>query len=379
MDPNLIEVLSASEESFAHEADSLGQFLERLRSRIPTELIGTPEWRRLLERVYPLPVTMAAFPFGFELPLHESNPRADFGAPVIGGSLSAPYFESAGRTEGASPSTAGIARLLAETEAEDSQLRRIAGRLVGLEYDIDATGAGRHPDPGVFLYTNKGALAGGSSARGLRDVGVMGDAIMSAAGKVLDTATRRRVEELYLAMTPELTVGGVGSFPSRRGGLRFNVEGFRNRDSAVAFLERAGWPGQCPFVASIVSRYEERGAFSHLGIHLDAGADSVGPALGLSFYAGDTGWVDNIRHWRPLIGGIREEGLAAPEKLSALADSWSGAHTVFGTSSPFVLVRGIHHIKFTVTDDRIEQVKAYVFMLMLRSASLTGLAPDMKR
>ena len=39
---------------------------------------------------------------------------------------------------------------------------------------------------------------------------------------------------------------------------------------------------------------------------------------------------------------------------------------MFGAPGPFVLVRGIHHINFTVTGDRIDQVKTYVFMLMLR-------------
>ena len=226
---------------------------------------------------------------------------------------------------------------------------------------------------------NKGVLVGDRSPRGLRDLGLMADAITSATGKELDRATRRQIEELYLAMEPESMVAGIGFFPARRGGLRFNVEGFRKGCSAVAFLERAGWSGQRPFVASILSRYRERGAFTHLGVHLDAGADGVGPALGLSFYAGETAWVEDVRCWQPLIDGMQEDGLAVSEKLSALADTWLGVITVFGASGPFVLVRGIHHIKFTVTGDRIEQVKAYVFMLMLRSASFTGLAPELKR
>ena len=367
MDVELIEKLSATEESFAQEADSLGAFLERLRSHVPPALIGDPEWKRLLERVYPLPVTMAAFPFGFELPLHEARPRADFGAPVIGGSRSTAFFEEAGRATGASPSAAGIARLLAATEAEDSPLRRIAGRLVGLEWDIDSTGDGLQPDPGIFLYANKGALVGDRSPRGLRDLGVMADAIASATGTDLDTATRRQVEGLYFAMEPESMIGGVGSFPARGGGLRLTMEGFRKPGSAAAFLERAGWPGPCPFIASIVSRYQERRAFAYMGVSLDVEADGVGPALGLSFYAGETGWVEDIRYWRPLLSGMQEDGLAVPEKLSALADAWSGSEAVLGASGPFVLLRGIHHIKFTVTGDRIEQVKAYVFMLLLRS------------
>ena len=366
---NLEEELAANEDNLVHEAGSLGQLLERLRSRISPVLIGEPEWERLLERAYPLPTTMAAFPFGFELPLQEPRPRADFGVSLIGGSRSAAFFEKEGRSEGADPSVAGVARLLAETDAEDSPLRRIAGRKMLLEYDIDTTGGGTHPDPGVFLYPIDEALPGDRSRRRLRDLGVVIDAVASAAGRDLNAAMRRQAEEIYLAMEPDSSIRAVGAFPSRGSGLRLAMMGFRRTGSVMAFLERAGWPGQLAFVASTVSRYEERGAFAHLGVHFDVQAHGVGPTLGLSFYARETQWLKDMRHWLPLIDGIGEERLAVPEKLSALADSWSGAETLFGASGPFVLVRGIHHVKFVVTGGRIEQVKAYVFLLMLRPMS----------
>ena len=306
---------------------------------------------------------MAAFPFGFELPLHESRPKADFGAPIVGGSRSAGFFEEAGRSRDASPSAAGIARLLAETEVEDSPLHR---GIVGLEYDIDTTGRGSHPEPGVFLYPTEQALVGDRSQPRLRDLGVLVDAVASAAGRELGAAQRRTAGEIFLAMEPDTFVQSAGAFPSRGSGLRLALRPFRTTDRLMVFLERAGWPGQHPFVASTVSRYEERGAFAYLGVHLDVQADGVGPALGLSFYAPGAHWVKDIRHWLPLVDGIRDDAMAVPEKLSALVNSWSATETLFDASGPFMLVRGIHHIKFMVTGGRIEQVKAYVFMLMLR-------------
>ena len=366
MDMDFGEKLLPAEESFVHGADSLGQLLERLRSRISPVLIGDPEWERLLECAYHLPAAMAAFPFGFELPLHEPRPRADFGVSLIGGSRSATFFERTGRSEGADPSAARIARLPAETEAEDSPLRRIAGRTMLLEYDIDTTGRGTHPDPGVFLYPPEQALVDDRSQPRPRDLGVLVDAVASAAGRDLGAAQRRTAGEIHLAMGPDSFVQSAGAFPSRGSGLRLAARPFRTTDSLMAFLERAGWPGQHPFVASTVSRYEERGAFSYVGVHLDVQAHGAGPALGLSFYAPGAHWLKDIRYWLPLIDGIGEERLAVPEKLSSLVDSWSGTDTLFDVSGPFVLVQGIHHIKFTVIGDRIEQVKAYVFMLMLR-------------
>ena len=73
----------------------------------------------------------------------------------------------------------------------------------------------------------------------------------------------------------------------------------------------------------------------------------------------------DVRHWMPLIDGIGADRLAAPEKLSALANSSSGVQTLFGKGGPFALARGIHDIGFTVLGCRIVEVKAFVFLLML--------------
>ena len=102
-----------------------------------------------------------------------------------------------------------------------------------------------------------------------------------------------------------------------------------------------------------MSRFEERGAFAHLGVHFDMQPDGVGPRLGLSFYAREGQWLKDMEHWTPLLDGIGEDRIAVPEKLQALAASWSGAQTLFGRAGPIVLVRGIHHVKFTVIGDRI--------------------------
>ena len=359
---NLEDQWAATEERLEREADSLEELLERLRGRISPVLIGDPEWERLLERAHPLPATMAAFPFGFELPLRERQARADFGVSVISGSRTAAFFEQRVRSENADSSAAGIAWLLNETKAEDSPLRRVAGRKMLLEYDIDSTGCGRHPDPGIFLYPAEGVLVG--DGQRLQDLGVVLDAVVSGTGLDLDTDERRQVEQVYLAMKPDTCIQAVGAFPSRGRGIRLAITGFRTTRTLMAFLERTGWRGRHSVVASTVSRFEERGAFAYLGVHFDMQADGVGPTLGLSFYARKGQWLKDIRHWIPLIDGIGEDRLAVPEKLAALADSWSGSETLFGRAGTFVLVRGIHHIKFTVIGDRIEQVKAYVFLLM---------------
>ena len=354
-----------TEKALAREAASLGEVLERLHGRIPPVLIGEREWERVLERAGPLPPAMAAFPFGFELPLHSSLPTADLGVSVVGGGRTAAFFEEAARSEDADSAAQGVARLLAETKPEESRLRRVAGRKMLLEYDIDATGQGAHPEPGLFLYPAEGVLLGDRSRDRLGDLQVVVEAIAAATGRDLDDAKREQVEGVYLAMETDASIRAVGAFPSRGSGLRLAITGFRKATGAVAFLERAAWPGHHGAVADILSRFEQRGAFHHLGIHFDIEGSGVGQTLGLSFYAQEGQWLKDIRHWLPLVDGIGADGLAVREKLSALAEDWSGTETLIGNSGSFVHVRGLHHIKLSITDARIEQVKAYVFMLLL--------------
>ena len=351
-----------TEECLLREADSLGELLELLRRRISPALIGGREWEGVVQRARGMPVTMAAFPFGFELPLHESRPHADLGVSIIGGSRTAAFFEE-GREAGAT--AAGVARLLAEMEPEESPLRRVAGRKMLLECDVDSTPGATQPDAGIFLYPPEDVLVGGGSSPALEDLGVVADAVAAATGWEMDAAERLRIRDLYLAMEPGACIRAVGSFPSRKRGLRLAMTGFRKTGDVMRFLERAGWPGDHSTVAATVSFFEERRAFVYLGIHFDVDANGVGPVLGVSFYAGEGQWLKDVRHWTPLLDAIGEARLAEPEKLSEIASSSSGAEALFGRSNPFMHVRGIHHIKLGVTADRVEQVKAYVFNLML--------------
>jgi len=155
----------------------------------------------------------------------------------------------------------------------------------------------------------------------------------------------------------------------RRMGL---TEGLVNAGDRVQI---AGWPGRHPFVAATVSRFEERGGFVELGLHLDVHADGLGPTLGLSCLAKERvakdprHWLDRPDLWTAFIDGLREEGLAVPEKLSALANWTTAPTTLFGRLGPFVLLRGIHHIKLVLAGDRIEQVKGYPFMALLGTPS----------
>ena len=363
------------EEHMLAQAGSVGELMEQFRGRISPALIDGAGWDKLLERARGLPVSLATSGFGFELPLHDSEPKADFGVPLIEGSRSAAHYEEWCRSQPASVSTTALVPLLREMGRDGSALRRIAGKKLLLEFDVEPARRGAPPEPGIFLDPDDDVLPGDGSAERFRDLGVVADAVLAVGGCVPDAAERRQLEHVFMAMSPDTHIGAVGTFPSRTRVLRLAVMGFRKTCALKAFLERAGWPGRPAALAPFVSDLEERGAFAHLGVHLDVQAAGVGPALGVSVYARDTQWLKDIEPWIPLIDSLRRKGLAVPEKLSALANSWSGAEVVFGRRSTFLIVRGIHHVKLVQAGDRIEQVKAYVFFLVFApslAAASTG-------
>ena len=359
-----------TEKRLLQEADSLGTLLERLRGYVSPVLIGDQEWDRVLRRAYELPVTMAAFPFGFEIPLHDARPGADLGVSLVGGSRSAEFFTKKGDSKDTDPSTSGIAWLLREMQPEDSPLHRVVGQKMLLEYDVDQIPTGMPSFPGIFLYPAKRTLVGDGSERNLQGLRTVTDAVAFATGWQLNEAERQQIDRVYLGMKPSMDVRAIGAFPSRGRAIRLTATEFRKAEDAVGFLERVNWPGQHATVAAVMSRFDERDAFAYAGVHYDVTENGVGPKLGLSFFAKEGQWLKDIRHWTPLIDGMREERLAVSDKLSELV-AWSGSESFSGKDGSFVFVRGIHHIKLALVDDRIEQVKAYVFFLIF-AWPLTG-------
>ena len=343
------------------QADSVGELIEQFRNRISPALIDGPGWETLVERARALPVSLATSGFGFELPLHEREPRADLGVGLFEGSRSAAHFEEWCRSQPEDLSRAAVVGLLRRMGRQGSALRHVAGKKLLLEYDVDPAHRGPPPDPGIFLYPDADALSGEGSDPG--DLGIVAEALNAASGWEPDAAERQHAERLFMAMPRDTHIGAVGVFPARNRGLRLAVTGFRKTRHLTAFLERAGWDGQSSEIASFVSKMEERGAFAYLAAHLDVQAGGLGPGLGVSFYATDTQWSKDIDPWTAVIDGLGEHGLAVRRKLSALP-SCAGAEMLFGRKGMLLVARGIHHIKMSLAGDRVEQVKAYVFFLV---------------
>ncbi len=360
---------AANEECLTREAGSLGELLARMKGSLAPLPIDERVWERLVERAGDLPATVAGFPLWLGFPIDSSPPAALLDVSLPGGSRSAAFFETRGRSGDAAASMAGIASLLGKTGTEDSGLRRVAGDRVLLQYHIDpARRAGG--EPGFFLYPSRAMLVGGGP---LRDFGEALDAVSCAAGWRPDAARRRRAERAYLALKPDTRVGAIGVFPSAGRALRLMMLGFNKACDVTAFLERADWPGRRLAAVGALSRLGERGALAgmQLGVGFDVSAAGLEPTLELQVFSADTiydrkGWFKDRECWTAFIDGLREERLAVPAKLPGPAPWSFGASMLFGRSGAFLLLQRIHHFSIVLTRNGAEHVRAHVFVLMCR-------------
>ena len=362
------EAITLTQDRLAEEAGTMGELLGRFRDEISPILIGDREWKRILECADKLPPTIGAFPFGFELPLHESRPDADFGVSLASGTRTAAFFEQRARTGEPDESANAIARLFREMDAENSILRQIVGRKLMLEYDIGSARESDHSQPGMFLRpAERPVIAGGSQ---LDDVGIVIDALVSAVGWKRNDAERENVERVYLAQQGNSSMDSFGVFPSRDRAIRLAVMGFGTQREICSFLENAGWPGQILAIDSVISRFRERVNIVSMGAHIDVREEGVGPTLGLTLLvkqriSKDTRyWLDDLNDWDSFLQALGHEDLVVPEKLAALAGWASKPTTLFAKSGRYILLRGIHHIKLTITGNQLPKAKAYVYMVL---------------
>ena len=362
------EAVALTQDRLAREGGTMGELLGHFRDRVSPALIGDPEWGRILACARQHPITMGALPFGFELPLHERRPEADFGVSLASGTRSAAWFLERARTDRTDATARSIARLFRQMEAEDSPLRAIVGRKLMLEYDIGSAADGERPHPAMFLRPGERPIIG---AGGQADaVATVVDALVSSVGWERNDAERDNVERVYLAQPEDTRMDSFGVFPSRSRAMRLAVMGFRTQRALGSYLDAIGWPGQVAAVDAVTARFKARASIARIGVNLDVQEDGVGPTLGLTLivkqrYTKDSRyWLDGLTDWDPFLEALRHEDLVVPEKLTALADWVSRPTVLYAKSGRYMLLRGIHHIKLVIAGRQLRQAKAYVFLVL---------------
>ncbi|MYD72333.1 MAG: hypothetical protein F4W89_16555 [Acidobacteria bacterium] len=362
------QAVTLTQDRLAEEGGTMGDLLGHFRDRISPILIGDPEWGRLLECAGEHPITMGALPFGFELPLQDRRPEADFGVSLASGTRAAAFFEERARADATDGTASSIARLFSQLDADNSPLRDIVGRKLMLEYDIGSARDGGRFLPAMFLRPGERPILGARDQ--VDDVVTVMDALVSCAGWERNDAERQNVERAYLAQPEDTRMDSFGVFPSRTRSIRLAIMGFQAQEELCSYLEDTGWPGRIPTVDSVISRFKDRANVVRTGVNIDVQESGLGPTLGLTLivkqrYTKDSRyWLDGLTDWDPFLEALSHEDLVVPEKLKALAGWVSKPTALFGKSGRFVLLRGIHHIKLVISGDQLRKAKAYVFMVL---------------
>ena len=365
--------VALTQDRLAEEGGTMGDLLGHFRNRISPVLVGATEWERILECAGKLPVTMGALPFGFELPLHERRPEADFGVSLASGTRTAAFFRERARTDKSDETARAITRLFRQMDAEKSSLRDVVGRKLMLEYDIGSARDGECSRPAMFLRPGERPIVGAGGQAD--DVGTVVDALVACADWERNDAERQNVERVYLAQHRDTRTDSFGVFPSRSRAIRLAIMGFKTRQDVCSFLRDTGWPGRIPTVDSVISRFGKRANIVRSGVNIDVRENGIGPTLGLTLivkqrYTKDSRyWLDGLTDWDPFLQALGHEELVVPEKLAALAGWVSKPTTLFAKSGRYVLLRGIHHVKLVISGNRLRKAKAYVFMVLSGAVS----------
>ncbi len=362
------EAVRVTQDRLFEEGGTMGELLERFQNRVSPVLIGNKEWEDIFKRARKLPITMGALPFGFELPLHTHRPHADLGVSLASGTRTAAFFQERAQSDRMDETARAIMRLFKQMETKNSPLSKIVGRKLMLEYDIGSVKDDKHSLPGMFLRPGERPILGTHGQ--VNDVAMVVDALTSCIGWELDDPERENVKQIYLAQPEDTRMDSFGVFPSRSRSVRLAIMGFKSQQEICRYLERIGWAGQIAAVEEVIARFKERVCIARIGANIDVQKEGAGPTLGLTLivkqrYTKDSRyWIDGQTDWDPFLSALAHEKLVVPEKLPALADWVSRPTVIFAKSGSYILLRGIHHIKLVIAKNRLQKVKAYIFMVL---------------
>ena len=352
----------------------MGELLENFRDQISPRLIGDSQWSRILDRAKTLPIEMGALPFGFEIPLHENAPIADFGVSLASGTRTASFYEELNRQKHLDDTARAILNLFEQMELENSQLQDIVGRKLMLEYDIGSASDSAHTIPGMFLRPGERPIIG--SGEQLADVRTVVNALVSCVGWQRSEAEMKHVDRAYLAQPGHTRTDSFGIFPSRHRSIRLAVMGFKSSRELCAYLKNVRWPGQISVVESIASNFRERAQIVRSGLNIDIQETGLSSSLGLTlivkqrFTKDSRYWLDGLTDWEPFLTALSYEDIVNPEKLRQIGSWTSKPSVLFAKSGRFVLLRGIHHIKLVVSENKLQKIKAYLFMVLSGAITL---------
>ncbi|MDE2738466.1 MAG: hypothetical protein OXH47_02980, partial [Paracoccaceae bacterium] len=209
--------LKLTQKRLSEEDGNLGNLLELAKGWTHECLISVNEWDNILEQASHLPKSMGAFPFGFEFPLHDERPVADFGASLSGGTLTGNIFHDRAKSSSSNKLAIAIDNLLNLFDSKDPILRSIVGRKVMLEFDVGSAQNGIPELPGFFLRPGNIPIYGDGNKQ--NDVLTLSDALYSIVNWKLNYQERQKLELIYQSQPTNTRLDSFGIFPSRSRGI----------------------------------------------------------------------------------------------------------------------------------------------------------------
>ena len=335
------------EERLLSEAESLGDLLLDFKSFVSPALLDETGWPSILAATEQWPATCGALPFGFEFPLLDPRPGADFGITLVSRGETADWIR---RQAHAGTAPAFIRRLARLLDAMSTTLRREIDRAM-LEIDIVTPGSRSSREPGMFVYFRARPPDRPNDRR--HEVDAVFAAMNAAVGRPDDQNEFRLAERVSRAVPAGASLISVGALPGRDRGFRLSVNGFAEGGDAAAFLRRVGWNGRYDALAEAVVRLEKRRAFDRLGLMLYGCPEGLETRLGLHLLRRTPSEMP------VLLDALAGEG-CVEGKLSGLRATAASPVVLWGRTGEFALQRGISHVKLVLSDTGFEQVKAYV-------------------
>ncbi|MEM7155122.1 MAG: hypothetical protein AAF799_19905 [Myxococcota bacterium] len=343
-------------------AIALCDLLDAIDPALPTRLVSE-ESRAAMRRVACcLPAVSTA---GFEVVLGEGRGRADFAIRATPEELTVPDRAEASAERRAWDRVATlVGDLNSPQQVEAHRYDRI--HELWLEFDVGRRQPHRAAVPSVFLGLARWQTDAHDFRQGAPASATMG--LQCLADGALPPTTRRTLDRCFRALQDGqhvLQVGAMLSRPDR--GARVVVRGFEPA-TALAYLQRIGWPGEPSSVASHLHALMERSDDVALSIDIAAG---VGPRLGLEtsplrgegqgpdarslallehFVATGTCPADEAAALRAFCGRTDESAPTWPGRFRGLGR--------FGLPQPS-LERRINHFKLVLHGRRPPLVKAY--------------------
>ena len=328
-------------------SDKLGQrldssfypLLQAVRAFVPSALVGGASWAAACDLAHWLPAGSGDHEFGFECPLSDPVPAADFGIGLAPGYRASECFRVLAR-ERFPPLRELLDSNLGVGVGPRDELSEVRRLLV--EFDV-RRGV---ETPAVFVVPR---------ARFWRSIPPR---VLASVARTVPFVSRADLHAaLESVFSAGAEIGSLGVFPGRSP-RSVRVDAVVSTAAAgAALMRQLQWAGDESRLAGLLEQFSDAPG---LWLCFDlAGGRVPAPRLGMEVHGSSLGWADpSLPFWRGFFSELVSGGLCVPEKArSALACHGTAWARVFGTAVP--VTRGINHVKFVLDGERVS-AKVYL-------------------